>query len=105
MRHTFEAHSNVPGFNFTCGVGGCPQTFKRYSAITSHLRRKHRGTDSNYPHITLYTQDDAYSLQCAGETTDEANVMMPQELLVLQLIIICQKRISLTALQLFFFYP
>ena len=45
LRHTFEAHSNVPGFNFTCGVAGCPQTFQTYSAVTSHLRRKHRGRD------------------------------------------------------------
>ena len=45
LRHTFEAHSNVPGFNFMCGVDGCSQTFRTYSGIVSHFRRKHRGQD------------------------------------------------------------
>ena len=41
MRHTFQAHSNEPNFIFTCGVNGCQQTFKNYSSITSHLKRRH----------------------------------------------------------------
>ncbi len=45
MRHTFEAHSSVPNFRFTCGVEGCTQTFSTYSAMKSHLARKHRGAN------------------------------------------------------------
>lgn len=45
MRHTFEAHSSVPNFSFTCGVEGCSQTFSTYSAMKSHLSRRHRGVD------------------------------------------------------------
>ena len=69
LRHTFEAHSNVPGFKFTCGVNGCPQTFQTYSAITSHLRRKHRGTDCD-PCITLPFQDNACSTLSVADVTD-----------------------------------
>lgn len=46
MRHAFEAHSSSPNFSFTCGIDGCPQTFSTFSAITSHFRRKHRGTSA-----------------------------------------------------------
>ena len=42
LRHTFQAHSNEPNFLFTCGIEGCHQTFRKYSAINSHLTRKHR---------------------------------------------------------------
>ena len=70
LRHTFEAHSNIPGFNFTCGVDGCPQTFRTYSAVRSHLHRKHRGLDCSYPHIILPIQDDATSNPVNVETCD-----------------------------------
>ena len=45
MRHSFEAHSSSPNFSYTCGINGCPQTFTSFSAIKSHLGRKHRGVD------------------------------------------------------------
>ena len=45
MRHSFEAHSSSPNFTYTCGINGCPQTFTSFSAIKSHLGRKHRGVD------------------------------------------------------------
>ena len=41
MRHTFESHSSTPNFLFTCGISGCTQTFKSYSSISAHVRRKH----------------------------------------------------------------
>ena len=40
MRHTFEAHGCDPNVRFTCRY--CPQTFTKYSSMTSHLSRKHR---------------------------------------------------------------
>lgn len=45
MRHTFQAHSSLPNFKFTCGVEGCCQTFTTYSAAKSHIARKHRGVN------------------------------------------------------------
>ncbi len=45
LRHSFQAHSSVPNFSFSCDVEGCHQTFKKYSSIQSHLNRKHRNCD------------------------------------------------------------
>ena len=68
MRHNFEAHSNVPGFNFTCGTDGCPQTFVTHSGIMSHLRRKHRCVDMDRSHISPSNQDDNLANPVVGET-------------------------------------
>ena len=58
----------MPGFNFTCGVDGCPQT---YSGIMSYLRRRHRCTDCNHPHISPPgIQSDVHSNQAVSETSD-----------------------------------
>ena len=43
LRHTFEAHSALPGFCFTCQIDGCSQTFKNHSSILSHISRIHGG--------------------------------------------------------------
>ena len=58
LRHTFEAHSSLPGFRFTCGVHQCPQMFKTYSSILSHLRRKHRGANYELAHASRSIQND-----------------------------------------------
>ena len=67
LRHTFEAHSNVPGFNFMCGIDGCSQTFQTYSGITSHLRRKHRGRDLNEQPVALSQLDDTNTDQTPAD--------------------------------------
>lgn len=41
LRHTFEAHSFEPSFNFTCEINGCTSSFKLLSSYFSHLNRKH----------------------------------------------------------------
>lgn len=41
MRHTFDCHSSTPSFRYPCGFSGCIQTFSTFSAISSHLRRRH----------------------------------------------------------------
>ena len=41
MHHVFDTHSNEPNFKFACNI--CSQTFTKYSSMTSHLYRKHRG--------------------------------------------------------------
>lgn len=45
MTHTFQAHSSAPNFVFKCGINGCIQTFRKFSAISSHIRRRHQGFD------------------------------------------------------------
>ena len=66
----FEAHSSQPGFSFTCGVEGCSPTFETYSAVQSHLSRKHRGVDLEAAQKTPLEQDnqlsDAYQDQCTS---------------------------------------
>lgn len=42
MTHTFQAHSSTPNFSFRCGINGCVQTFKKFSAISSHIKRRHQ---------------------------------------------------------------
>ena len=60
MRHSFEAHSSSPNFSFACGIDGCPQTFKTFSAITSHLRRRHRGTELESAALALTSSEDQH---------------------------------------------
>lgn len=47
MTHTFQAHSSAPNFIFRCGINGCVQTFRRFSAISSHIKRKHHSHNLN----------------------------------------------------------
>lgn len=42
MKHTFQCHSSTPNFKYRCEISGCTQTLKTYSAILSHLQRKHK---------------------------------------------------------------
>ena len=60
MRHSFEAHSSSPNFSFACGIDGCPQTFKTFSAITSHLRRRHRGTELESAALAPTSSEDQH---------------------------------------------
>lgn len=58
-RHVFEAHSNEPRFCIMCGIEGCSMTFKTYSALSSHLSRKH-------PNTTIVSQQENPSVCCNG---------------------------------------
>lgn len=49
LRHTFECHSSVPGFRFSCSLSGCKRTFKTLSAISSHINRDHTSTEEPTP--------------------------------------------------------
>ena len=78
MRHTFEAHSSVPNFRFTCRVEGCCQTFTTYSAIKSHLARKHRGADLDEAQTPIQTQEsqpDGAEFSGFQLTDDDASSM------------------------------
>ena len=43
LKHSFEAHSALPGFSFSCHINGCVQTFTKYKSILSHISRQHEG--------------------------------------------------------------
>ena len=53
IKHTFDCHSALPGFQFVCCLSGCTRTFKTYSAISSHINRDH--TSLERPILTLPT--------------------------------------------------
>ena len=55
LRHTFESHSSLPNFSFNCPVDGCNQTFQTFSAISSHLSRKHPTHDLDLTHSLTRT--------------------------------------------------
>ncbi len=72
MRHTFECHSSLPNFRFSCGISGCLQTFRTFSGMSSHLWRQHSS------HITQLESDEMFdlgaednSLSSVQETNDE----------------------------------
>ena len=75
MKHTFQCHSSAANFRYACRIQGCAQTFKTYSAISSHLLRKHPGCefsqiapDTPRPHDT---EDQCNSSEDAGSGNDE----------------------------------
>ena len=59
LKHAFEAHSAIPGFNFSCQINGCVQTFKKYSSILSHISRSHGGLSQlESDSVTVYSGSD-----------------------------------------------
>ncbi len=45
MKHIFQCHSSTPNFTYICGISGCVQSFRAYTAYASHLQRKHSDCD------------------------------------------------------------
>ena len=49
VSHLRLVHAKDPNFNLMCGVGGCREVFRAFSAFNSHIYRHHReaiGIDS-----------------------------------------------------------
>ena len=42
VSHLRVLHSKDPAFNILCGVGGCREVFRTFSAFSSHVYRHHR---------------------------------------------------------------
>ena len=85
VRHVFEAHSNEPHFSFTCGIEGCSTTFKTYSALSSHLNRKHTNativSQQENPSVCCNTSlehsnESDSSLMTTGEDVSSQNVAL-----------------------------
>jgi hypothetical protein len=41
LSHLRSVHSNDPRFNVMCGLEGCSSTFTTFSALYSHIYRRH----------------------------------------------------------------
>ena len=74
MRHSFEAHSSLPNFLFTCGVNGCLQSFSKLSGMTSHLSRKHKGVDLENAQV----ESDISPAIRAEDCNEEMEIDLPQ---------------------------
>ena len=76
MRHTFETHSNEPNFKFSCC--SCSQTFTKYSSITSHISRKHKGEGQSNSDLV---QDDPFAedVQPVNTHMEESSMDSPQQ--------------------------
>ena len=44
LSHLRVLHSSDPRFCVTCGLGGCASSFKTFTALYSHVYRRHPGT-------------------------------------------------------------
>lgn len=72
MRHSFEAHSSSPNFSFTCGIDGCSHSFTTFSAVMSHLNRKHKGVDLDSAAFVASSDD----LQQSHSYESQSNQLM-----------------------------
>lgn len=41
LRHIGLIHSHEPNFSLTCGIHGCPRTYRNYDSFRKHLARHH----------------------------------------------------------------
>ena len=69
LKHTFQAHSALPGFRQSCPVQGCLQSFSNYSSMLSHLSRHHGGL-SNISDDTV-SHETPISAHETGSSNDE----------------------------------
>ena len=72
MKHMFQCHSKEPNFSYQCGISGCIQTFKTYSAIASHLQRKHPNCDLELSQRDIF-QDSDGTMDYENEESDECS--------------------------------
>ncbi len=47
LRHIGSVHSCEPSFHITCGIDGCPRTYRSYRSFRRHLRTNHVEVDCN----------------------------------------------------------
>ena len=74
MRHTFECHSSLPNFRYSCGISGCLQTFRTFGGISSHLQRKHSSyitQPENNSESSHFDTENDHVISNLHEGTDE----------------------------------
>ena len=74
MQHMFQCHSSTPNFRWKCGISGCLQFFRTYSAFASHLQRKHHGCDYVYTQLAGPSIDGSFE---GSDATDEWSEDVP----------------------------
>lgn len=78
IKHSFEAHSMEPLFNFVCGIQGCLHCFKNgssFSSFKSHASRKHPNwqeyinAELPLPSLSLSSSDE---LNCEDHIVEDS---------------------------------
>ena len=57
-RHIGSVHSHEANFHVTCGLGGCPRSYKNYHSYKKHLYKQHR----DILEVDDYVPNDSSSL-------------------------------------------
>ena len=77
LKHIGLVHANEPNFNVSCGIQGCPRTYKNYYSFRKHLQRRHQdclvSKPFSNPSLGLSTDcvDGMTDLQQLGMTNKE----------------------------------
>ena len=77
MQHIRECHAYSPAFHLTCGMNGCPRTFKNFLTFRTHVYRWHSGYP-NLPEVNLCEEaecgpGDVNILECSDPTAEKNN--------------------------------
>ena len=82
VRHIGAVHSHRAGFRISCGISGCPRTYKRFHSYRQHLLRNHRETldsgpssinsneDINTSLSEAYSEDETDWPECEADQPD-----------------------------------
>ena len=70
LKHSFEAHSALPGFSFSCHINGCVQTFTKYKSILSHISRQHEGL-SQVEDNSITTEPEDHVMAVNSSNSDD----------------------------------
>ena len=74
LSHLRLVHSHDPRFNVTCGLDGCAYTAQSFSALYSHIYRKHQSCGAIRPRFqdgnSLPAQGDVFPFSMCPETSE-----------------------------------
>ena len=74
LGHLRHVHSHDPNFFVMCEVDGCPSTFRKFTALYSHVYRKHRSMlelKKQLPSVedTVEIPTDGFNLSLDGQSS------------------------------------
>ena len=70
LSHLRSVHSNDPRFNVMCGLDGCSSTFRTFSALYSHIYRRHRSSGIVTSDKYAFQRAVALPEQCSNQLED-----------------------------------
>ena len=67
LKHIGLVHAHEPNFHVSCGIQGCPRTYKNYYSFRKHLQRRHQDCLVSKPFSNPSLE---FSTDCVDEMTD-----------------------------------